>query len=50
MKEVAESGLRRRGKARGVPVTPDQKRSRKATANRNWNNLKAALNLAYEEK
>ncbi len=50
MKEVAESGLRRRGKARAAPVTPDQKRSRKATANRIWNNLKAALNLAYEEK
>jgi hypothetical protein len=33
MKLVAESGLRRRGKPRAAPVTPDQKRSRKSTAN-----------------
>lgn len=50
MKLVAESGLRRRGKARGVPVAPDQKRSRKSTANRMWNNLRAALNHAYQER
>jgi integrase len=50
MKLVSESGLRRRGKARAVPVTPDQKRSRKATANRMWNNLRAALNFAFTEK
>jgi integrase len=50
MKLVAESGLRRRGKARAAPVTPDQKRSRKSTANRMWNNLRAALNLAYQER
>ena len=50
MRVVAESGLRRRGKPRAVPVTPDQKRSRKSTANRMWNNLRAALNLAYQER
>lgn len=47
---VAASGLRRRGKERAAPATADQKRSRKATANRIWNNLRAALNHAYEEK
>lgn len=50
MKLVAESGLRRRGKPKAAPVTPDQKRSRKSTANRLWNNLRAALNLAYQGK
>lgn len=50
MKLVAESGLRRRGKPRAAPVTPDQKRSRKSTANRMWNNLRAALNLAFQER
>ena len=50
MTVVAESGLRRRGKARAAPVTAEQKRSRKSTANRIWNNLRAALNFAYEEK
>jgi hypothetical protein len=29
---------------------PEQNRSRKATANRMWNNLRAALNLAFQEK
>lgn len=50
MTVVAASGLRRRGKERAAPGTADHKRSRKASANRIWNKLRAALNHAYEEK
>ena len=50
LRVVAESGVRRRGKEGKAPVTKEEIRSRKSTANRMWTNLRAALNLALEEK
>lgn len=50
MRTVAASGARRRGKEGRAPATKDEIRSRKATANRMWTNLRAALNLALEDK
>lgn len=47
---VAESPIRRRGKEGEAPSTDAEKRSRKATANRVWTLLRAALNHAAEEK
>ena len=47
---VAESPIRRRGKVVEPPSTDAEKRSRKATANRVWTLLRAALNHASEEK
>jgi len=47
---VAESPIRRRGKEGKAPDTDSEKRSRKATANRVWTLLRAALNHAAQEK
>jgi hypothetical protein len=44
MLKVAESPVRRRGKEGASPSTESEKRSRKATANRVWTLLRAALN------
>jgi len=49
MDEVAAAPARYRGKEAPLPTTPDQIRARRATVNRLWKNLKAALNLAYRE-
>jgi len=50
MLTVAESAVRRRGKAGAPPSTDSEKRSRKATANRVWTLLRAALNHASAER
>ena len=50
MLKVAESPIRRRGKEGVPPSTDAEKRSRRATANRVWTLLRAALNLAAAEK
>jgi integrase len=50
MDEVASSPVRRRGKEGAPPSTPDEIRSRRASTNRLWKNLKAALNLAHRER
>jgi integrase len=49
MDDVAAAPARYRGKEAPLPTTPDQIRARRATVNRLWKNLKAALNLAYRE-
>ncbi len=50
MDEVAKSPIRRRGKELAPPQTPEEFRARKASTNRLWKNLRAALNLAYRER
>jgi len=50
MQDLAESPIRRRGKVGKAPETDVEIRSRKATANRVWTLLRAALNHASEEK
>lgn len=51
MDEVAASPIRLRGGKEGPPpTTPDAIRARRASTNRLWKNLKAALNLAYCER
>jgi hypothetical protein len=50
MLTVAESPIRRRGVKGAIPSSDSEKRSRKATANRVWTLLRAALNLAAKEK
>lgn len=50
MDEVAASPIRRRGKEGLPPKTPDEIRARRASTNRLWKNLRAALNLAYRER
>jgi integrase len=50
MRTVAASGVRRRGKEGKAPESKEEIRSRKATTNRIWTNLRAALNLAHDEK
>ena len=50
MDEVASAPARYRGKEAPPPTTPDKIRARRATTNRLWKNLKAALNLAYRER
>ena len=50
LEEVATSPARHRGKAGQAPESEDEKRARKATANRIWKNLRAALNLAYRDR
>jgi len=50
MEEVATSPARHRRKEGKVPETEDELRARKASANRLWKNLKAALNLAVRER
>lgn len=50
MDEVASSPARYRGKEAPAPSTPDEIRARKATTNRLWKNLKAALNLAHRTR
>lgn len=58
LEALANSPRRRTGKKRGAdekveylpaPITEDQKRRRKCTANRNLANLKSALNMAVED-
>lgn len=48
MDAMARSGRRRRGTVKPPPSTPEEILARKATVNRVWTNLKAALNLASE--
>jgi integrase len=50
-KERARAGGGKDGKPnfRAAPVTEDQKRQRRVTANRTWAILRAALNFAHEE-
>jgi len=50
MQEVAASPARHRGKAGKTPEAEDEKRARKASANRLWKSLRAALNLAVRER
>lgn len=50
MEAVAASPIRRRGKTGDAPTTDAEKRARKATANRIWTLLRAALNCAVAEK
>ena len=50
LEEVATSPARHRGKEGKAPETEDELRARKASANRIWKNLKAALNLAVRER
>lgn len=50
MDEVATSPVRRRGKEGAPPNTPEELRARKASTNRLWKSLRAALNLAYRER
>lgn len=50
MLALAEAPARHRGKEGKAPTTEAGKRSRRATANRVWTLLRAALNLAAAEK
>lgn len=50
MRTVAGSGVRRRGKEGKAPESKEEVRARKATTNRIWTSLRAALNLAHQDK
>jgi len=50
LEEVAASPVRHRRKVGKAPETEDELRARKASANRLWKNLKAALNLAVRDR
>jgi integrase len=50
MHAVASSPARHRGKEAPGPDTPEDLRARRATANRLWTMLRAALNLAHRDR
>jgi hypothetical protein len=50
LEEVANSPARHRGKEGKAPETEAEIRARKASANRLWKNLRAALNLAVRDR